>query len=203
MSRFRVSLSLFSAKKHVKGECVHLWQSSWPLLEAGVIMPGAGRLSQVPFYVHLHMLLVTFSPVFLSFTRNRGTQLLAYFCCFCWFWCVFPPNIGPSWVICFEALSVCNVPSVADRHPFPKACLLCFPSRKNDALGNVAFPDDWVSSTLRKKQDLAEVSSIDAQMHLWITFFIIMHMKRPSPPAPLSPEHWAHFRPYPHHSHGN
>lgn len=46
-----------------------------------------------PLCVSSHMLTVIFSPVFLSFRRNRATQLLAYFCLFCWFWCVFSPQM--------------------------------------------------------------------------------------------------------------
>lgn len=93
--------------------------------EAGTVEPARWTLIFPRWFlsVRLHMLLVTFSPVFLSFNRNRGTQLLAYFCLFCWFWHdSFLPNGGPSWVTYLEILSTRSAPSVPDQLPFPKAC---------------------------------------------------------------------------------
>ena len=75
LCRFKVTVSTV---------CLHgaIWE------EAGAMEPARYTLAfpRWSLCVCLHMLTVTFSPVFFSFNRNRGAQLLAYFCLFSWFW---------------------------------------------------------------------------------------------------------------------
>ena len=83
-SQQRHSIHSCRFKVTVSTVCLHgaIWE------EAGAMEPARCTLAfpRWSLCVCLHMLTVTFSPVFFSFNRNRGAQLLAYFCLFSWFW---------------------------------------------------------------------------------------------------------------------
>lgn len=123
--------------------CLHgaIWE------EAGAVEPArySWTFPRWSLCVCLRMLTVTFSPVFFSFNRNRGTQLLAYFCLFSWFWHNSSPpsprNRGPSGVTYLESLhaqrTFCSWQASS-----PQSRPLCFHSRRNHALGCVFFPVD-------------------------------------------------------------
>lgn len=163
--------------------------------EAGAIKPDAHWFFPGAPSACLHKLIVTLSHIFLSFSRNRSTQLLAHFYLFCLFWRVFFSNGSPFWVTCLETLSTCRVPSVPGKPSFPeacpfvfllgercpwKSCLSCWPSQFKSYVSRTQLrPCQWT-------------------WHLQIALLITMHMK-----CPQIPKHWAQLIPYPGRSYGN
>lgn len=110
-------------------------------------------------FLCLHMLVVTFIPIFLSFSRNRGMQQLICFCLFCCFGMFSPQMEVPSELPILK-LSPRTVYLMFLVQAFSQSMPLYFSSRRNNVPLVVSFPLTKPHQLLGK-QILAQTFSAD------------------------------------------